>query len=200
LVSVGLNASRTNLNPEGTRRHIRAALAAGASRQEILFVLKCACVMSILSFGFNAPLLIQEASMGSLEDFSDLRKKRLERIGKATPAVEKMKAIGHWSEEWDSVLFLDPVWTEQYLAMCTSLYAENVLAPKELKLLLVAFDAAYVHIYGPGTRRHIKNAFKAGATVEEIMEVLKLGVVQGVQACNLGVTLLTEELERDAAA
>jgi alkylhydroperoxidase/carboxymuconolactone decarboxylase family protein YurZ len=184
----------------GTRRHIRAALAAGASRQEILFVLKCASVMSIHSVSFNAPILIQEASMGSLEDFSDLRKKRLERIGKATPAVGKMKAIGHWSEEWDSVLFLDPVWTDQYMAMCTSLYAENVLPPKELELLLVAFDAAYVHIYGPGTRRHIKNAFKAGATVEEIMEVLKLGVVQGVQACNLGVTLLTEELERDAAA
>ena len=83
------------------------------------------------------------------------------------------------------------------MAMCASLYAENVLPPKELELLLVAFDAAYVHIYGPGTRRHIKNAFKAGATVEEIMEVLKLGVVQGVQACNLGVTLLAEELERD---
>jgi len=32
LVSVGLNASRTNLNPEGTRRYIRTALAAGASR------------------------------------------------------------------------------------------------------------------------------------------------------------------------
>jgi hypothetical protein len=31
------------------------------------------------------------------------------------------------------------------------------------------------------------------------MEVLKLGVVQGVQACNLGVTILAEELERDAA-
>jgi alkylhydroperoxidase/carboxymuconolactone decarboxylase family protein YurZ len=77
---------------------------------------------------------------------------------------------------------------------------KNVLPPKELELLLVAFDAAYVHTYGPGTRGHIKNAFKAGATVEEIMKVLKLGVVQGVQACNLGVTLLTEELERDAAA
>src|SRR5215470_18470713 len=49
LILVGLNASRTNLNPEGTRRHIRAAVAAGASRQEILFVLKCASVMSIHS-------------------------------------------------------------------------------------------------------------------------------------------------------
>ena len=202
LVSVGLNASRTNLNPDGIRRHIRAALAAGASRQEILFVLKCAAVMSIHSVSFNAPILIQEASMGSLEDFSYLQKKRLERVGKATPAVEKMKANGHWIEEWDSVLFLDPVWTDQYMAMGSSLYAENVLPPKELELLLVAFDAAYVHLYGPGTRtrHHIKNAFKAGATVEEIMEVLKLGVVQGVQACNLGVTLLAEELERDAAA
>jgi len=200
LVLIGLNASRTNLNPEGTRRHIQAAIAAGASRKEILFVLKCASVVSIHSFSFNAPLLVQEASMGSLEDFSALRRKRMEKVGKANLALEKMKAIGHWSEEWDSVLFLDPVWTDQYMAMCAALYAESVLPPKELELLLVAFDAAYVHIYGPGTRRHIKNAFKAGATVEEIMEVLKLGVVQGVQACSLGVTLLAEELERDAAS
>lgn len=31
-------------------------------------------------------------------------------------------------------------------------------------------------------------------------QVLKLGVIQGVQACSLGVTILAEELERDAAA
>ena len=66
LVLVGLNASRTNLNPEGTRRHIRAAIATGATRQEILFVLKCASVMSIHSGSFNAPLLLQEANVGSL--------------------------------------------------------------------------------------------------------------------------------------
>lgn len=200
LVLVGLNASRTNLNPEGTRRHIRAAIAAGASRQEILFVLKCASVMSIHSSSFNAPILLQEASVGSLEDFAALRRKRLERIGKATLGVEKMKAMGHWSEEWDSLLFLDPVWTDEYMNMLAPLYAESVFPPKEQELLLVAFDAAYVHIYGPGTRRHIKNAFKAGATVDEIMQVLKLGVVQGMQACALGVSILAEELQRNAAS
>ena len=200
LVSVGMNAARTNLNPEGTRRHIRAALAAGATRQEILFVLKCASVMSIHSFSFNAPLLLEEASVGSLEDFGALRQKRLEKIGKATPAVGRVKAIGHWSEEWDSLLFLDPAWTDQYMAMGASLYTENVLPLKELELLFIAFDAAYVHIHGPDTRRHIKNAFKAGATVDEIMEVLKLGVIQGVQACSLGVTILAEELDHEGAA
>ncbi|HJZ64774.1 MAG TPA: carboxymuconolactone decarboxylase family protein [Candidatus Acidoferrum sp.] len=200
LVSVGLNATRTGLNPEGTRRHIRAALAAGATRQEVLFVLKTASVMSIHSGSFNAPLLVKEASVGSMDSFAATRKRRLDKIGQATPGVERMKALGHWNEEWDSLLFLDPVWTDQYMAMCGALYAENVLPPKQLELLLVAFDAAYVHIYGPGTRHHIKNAFKAGATIDEIMEVLKLGVVQGVQACGLGVTILAEELERNATS
>ena len=35
LVSVGLNAACTNLNHDGARRHIRAALEAGATREEI---------------------------------------------------------------------------------------------------------------------------------------------------------------------
>ena len=48
-------------------------------------------------------------------------------------------------------------------------------------------------LYAPGTRRHIKGALKAGATMEEIMEVLKLCIVQGVQACNLGAPILAEE-------
>lgn len=55
------------------------------------------------------------------------------------------------------------------------------------------------HRYGPGTRHHIKNAMKAGATLQEIIAARKLCVVQGAQACNLGVTILAEELERDAA-
>jgi alkylhydroperoxidase/carboxymuconolactone decarboxylase family protein YurZ len=200
LVLVGMNASRTSLNPEGTRRHIRAAIAAGASRQEVLFVLKCASVMSIHSGSFNGAMLVQEASMGSLDDFGALRKMRLEKVGEATPGVEKMKAMGHWSEEWDSLLFLDPIWTDEYMSMVAALYAETVFPPKELELLLIAFDAAYVHIYGPGTRRHIKNAFKAGASVDEIMQVLKLGVVQGMQACTIGVSILAEELGPNDAA
>jgi alkylhydroperoxidase/carboxymuconolactone decarboxylase family protein YurZ len=200
LVSVGLNAAHTNLSPDGTRRHIRAAIAAGANRQEILFVLKCASVMSIHSVTFSAPILLQEASSGSLEDFSQVRAKRLQKVGEATPAVEKMKAIGQWSDEWDCLLFLAPVWTDQYMAMCIELYGAKVLSPKELELLLIAFDASYGNAYGPYTRHHIRNAFKAGATTDEIMQVLKLAVIRGMQACTLGVSILAEELERNAAS
>jgi len=89
LVSVGLNAAHTNLSPDGTRRHIRAAIAAGANRQEILFVLKCVSVMSIHSVTFGAPILLQEASSGSLEDFSQMRAKRLQKVGESDSGRRK---------------------------------------------------------------------------------------------------------------
>jgi len=49
-------------------------------------------------------------------------------------------------------------------------------------------------MYAPGTRRHIKAALRHGATIAEIIEVLKLCVVQGVQTFNLGVPILAKEL------
>ena len=47
-----------------------------------------------------------------------------------------------------------------------------------------------------GTRRHIQTALKLGATMEEIREGLKICVAQGIQASNLGVPILAEELAK----
>ena len=188
LVGVGLNAACTNLNPDGTRRHIRAALDAGATREEILFVLKCASVMSIHSCSLGAPILLEEAKAAGAQGSA--------KPPVATPACDKMKAIGQWNAAWDPFFELDPVWTDEFMATGAGIYGSGVMPPKETELLSIAFDASYTHMYAPGTRRHIHNALKAGATVEEIMEVLKLCVVQGAQACNLGVPILAGELAR----
>ena len=200
LLSVGLNAAQTHVNSDGTRRHMRAAIAAGATRQEILFVLKCASVISIHSCAFAAPILLQEASAGSLEDFAKVRADRLKKVGEATSAVEKMKSIEQWTDEWDALLFLAPIFTNEYMEMSQELYEEKVFSRKELELLLIAFDASSLRMSGSYTRHHIRNAFKAGATTDEIMQVLKLTAVQGMQARNLAVTILAEELGRDTAA
>jgi hypothetical protein len=45
----------------------------------------------------------------------------------------------------------------------------------------------------------IKAAPGLGATVEEIMDVLKLCVAQGVQAFNVGIPILDQELAEVAA-
>jgi alkylhydroperoxidase/carboxymuconolactone decarboxylase family protein YurZ len=190
LIGVALNAACTNLNPDGTRRHIRAALKAGATRDEILMVLKMASVMSIHSCSLGAPILLEEAKAAGLalaaRPKTDL----------ATPACDKMRAIGQWNEAWDPFYQLDPVWTDEFMATGIGIYGSGVMSPKLIELLSIAFDASYTHMYAPGTRRHIKAALKLGATIQEIMEVLKLCVVQGVQACNLGVPILAAEQQR----
>jgi alkylhydroperoxidase/carboxymuconolactone decarboxylase family protein YurZ len=192
LVGVALNAACTNLNPDGTRRHIRKALEAGATTDEILFVLKCAAVMSIHSCSLGAPILLEEAKAAGKQPAS--------KPATATPACDRMKAIGQWNTAWDPFFELDPVWTDQFMATGAGIYGSGVMPAKETELLSIAFDASYTHMYAPGTRRHIHNALQAGATMEEIMEVLKLCVAQGVQACNLGVPILAEELVRQGAS
>lgn len=192
LIGVGLNAACTNLNPDGTRRHIRAALEAGATRDEILAILKMASVMSIHSCSLGAPILLDESkSVGT---------RPAVKSAPPMPAVEKIKAMGQWNVAWDPFLELDPAWTDEFMATGAGIYASGTFPAKDVELLSIAFDASYTHMYAPGTRRHIKNALAAGATMEEIMEVLKLCVAQGVQACNLGVPILAEELERLPAA
>ncbi|HSA99803.1 MAG TPA: carboxymuconolactone decarboxylase family protein [Anaerolineales bacterium] len=192
LISVALNAACTNLNPEGTRRHIRAALEAGATRDEILMVLKCASVMSIHSCSLGAPIRLEEAKAAGVQLAP-------RKIKAETPACDKMREIGQWNQAWDPFYELDPAWTDEFFATALGIYASEVLTPKEVELLSIAFDASYTHMYAPGTRRHIKAALKLGATLEEIMEVLKLCVVQGVQACNLGVPILAQEMAKRSA-
>jgi alkylhydroperoxidase/carboxymuconolactone decarboxylase family protein YurZ len=189
LISLMLNVQCTSLNPEGTRRHIRAALDAGATRDEILFVIECAALGSIHSCSLGAPILLEEAKAAGVAPAA-------RTAGEPTPFCDRMKAIGQWNAAWDPFYELDPVWTDEFFSVAIPAYSRGVLSAKDLELLMIAFDASYTHLYAPGTRRHIRGALQAGASVEEIMEVLKLCVVQGVQSCNLGVPILAEELAR----
>ncbi len=189
LVSVSLNAACTNLNPDGTRHHIRAALEAGATRDEILFVLKCGSVLSIHSCSLAAPILLEEGKAANVRPAP-------RTTTEPTPACDAMRKIGQWNTAWDPFFELDPVFTDEFMAMGAGVYKSGLMSTKELELLSIALDASVTHMYAPGTRRHIKSALQAGATMEEIMEVLKLCVVQGVQTFNLGLPILAEELQR----
>ena len=185
LISLAINVACTNLNGDGTRRHIRRALDAGASRDEILFIFKCASVMALHSCSLGAPILIEEAQAAEVAPGPSAA---------ATPFVDKMKAIGQWNAAWDPFLALDPGWTDAFMATGAGIYGSGVMPAKDIELVSIAFDASFTHMYAPGTRRHIQNALKAGASIEEIFEVLKICVSQGMQAINLGVPLLEEEL------
>ena len=188
LICIAVNAACTNLNRDGTRRHIRAALDAGATHEEILTVLKMAALLGIHSCSLGAPILLEEAKAAGVEPRSK------DKV--PTPVCDKTREVGQWNTAWDPFFNLDPLWTEQFIATGIPIYTGALIPPKLAEFLSIAFDASYTHMYGPGTRRHIKAALKLGATMEEIMEVLKLCVTQGVQAFNLGIPILDEELGR----
>src|SRR5262245_30820917 len=156
LISIALNAACTNLNSEATRRHIRAALAADATRDEILLVLKMASLLAIHSCSLGAPILLEEARAAKAA-FE-------QRPTAATPACDRMKAMGHWNAAWDPFYELDPQWTEEFIATGSSIYTSRILSPKMVELLSIALDASFTHMYAPGTRRHIKAALDLGAT------------------------------------
>ena len=191
LISLAVNAACTNLSAEGTRRHVRGALDAGATRDEILMILKVASLLSIHTCSLGAPILLEEAKAAGVT---------LTPTAAATPVCDKMKAAGQWNPAWDAFFEIAPAWTEAIIAVSLPVYTSGVFSPKLAELLSIAVDASITHMYAPGTRRHIQTALKLGATVEEIMEVLKICVASGIQASNLGVPILAEELQRAGQA
>ena len=189
LIGIAISVACTNLQPDATRRHIRAALSAGATRDEILELIKMGAALAIHSCSVGAPILLEEAKAADVKPANRGQ-------GQPTPFCDEMRAIGQWNTAWDPFFELDPVWTDQFFAVGVAIYQRGVFTPKFTELLSIAYDASFTHMYAPGTRRHIKGALKLGATMEEIMEVLKLCVAAGVEACHLAVPILAEELER----
>jgi alkylhydroperoxidase/carboxymuconolactone decarboxylase family protein YurZ len=116
----------------------------------------------------------------------------------ATPVIDQMKASGSFNEAWDAIYDLDPRWLEEFLAMGADLYG-GVLPANLVELMSIAVDASCTHLYTPGIRRHIQRALAQGVTVEEVMEVLKICGALGVDACELGASILSQELHDHAA-
>lgn len=188
LIYLALNCACTNLDEAGTRRQIRAALDAGATRDEVLLVLKCGAGMAVHSCSLGAPILLEEMKAAGVTSAGGPKPE--------TPACDAMRAMGQWNTAWDPFFDLSPTWTDQFFAFGASIYKSRLFTPKFMELISIAFDASITHMYAPGTRRHIQGALKAGATPEEIMTVLQICVSMGLQACAKGVPILAEELSR----
>ena len=196
---MALDAASTTFSPDGTRQHIRSALEAGATRDEILLVLKMASVMSIGVASMVLPFLLEEASESELDAAAAGRAKHLKEAG-GTPTVDSMKKSRRWNIALDPIYDLAPVWTDQFMSIAAGVYSSGVLPIKDIELIGIALEASYTRMYASGMRRHIKSALRAGATVQEIITVLTLCMVYGVEACNLRIPILAEQLADRSAA
>lgn len=111
------------------------------------------------------------------------------------PATKAHITKGDWNPIWDEIRKLDPDYLEAYLQFRSIPHEKGPLEQKYKELIMIAINAATTHLYGPGLRRHMQNALKAGATKEEKFETIQLTTVMGIHSMNLAVPMLTEECE-----
>ncbi|MCB1883115.1 MAG: carboxymuconolactone decarboxylase family protein [Geminicoccaceae bacterium] len=118
---------------------------------------------------------------------------------KSHPATAAQRATGDWNPMWDALAEMDPDYLEAFLAFRAVPQTRGPLERKYKELIFIAINVATTHLWPSGVRRHIQNALKAGATKEEILEVMQLTSIMGIHSLSLGVPILQEEVEKHAA-
>jgi alkylhydroperoxidase/carboxymuconolactone decarboxylase family protein YurZ len=102
-------------------------------------------------------------------------------------------ATGPWDSSLDQLREWDPHWAEACVKMSMSPWKNGVLPRKAIELISFALNTACMSVNPDGTRRHIRGALDAGATREEILMVLKMGLLLAIRSCNFGAPTLLEE-------
>jgi alkylhydroperoxidase/carboxymuconolactone decarboxylase family protein YurZ len=189
LVYSAADAAATHMYGPGVRQHIRAALALGATSEEIMEVLELTSTLGIHACNIGVPLLLEVLAETGGELPPDELTERQQRL-----KDEFTENRGYWHEFWDGILKLDPDLFETYVEFSSVPWRTGVLEPKVKELIYTAFDAAATHLYVPGLKLHMRNALSLGATVAEVMEVLEIVSVIGIHGALLGVPILDEEL------
>ena len=106
-----------------------------------------------------------------------------------------IKARGYWKPWTEALLRLNPEFLDSYANYGGYTARRGPLSPLMIELIYIALDGSSTHLYSAGLKTHVMIALKLGAMPAQLMEVLQLGVAQGLDGTHLGVRILVEELQ-----
>ena len=110
-----------------------------------------------------------------------------------------MKRYTYRNEQIMRHLQHDEAFREVYERFVQSPWRRNHIDEKTKQLLLVALAASPTHLSDEAARTHIAQAFAAGATREEIAEVLHVVSILGVHACSAAIPPMTAHFKTEGA-
>jgi len=191
LVALASHAACTTLYEPGIRRHVGRAFDEGTTVEEVMDVVEMVSAIGVHAVTEGVPVLVEEA--GLPEEFTEAEREEQERL-KAEFEDER----GYWDELWDQVLQIDSGYFEAYLNYSAHPFKNGPLDPMVREFAIIAADASTNHLYLPGLRIHIRNALGHGATREQIMAVIEIASVIGVNTVTESLPIVLEEAaERD---
>lgn len=195
LILLAMDAAVSHLHRDGMRAHIRGALREGASADEIVEVLQLVSVLGIHATSIGFPALKDIAAAAGKDD----QLPGPDLTAEQASLRDQFRADrGYWNAFWEEALKLDTPLFSAYYAFSSVPWRQGVLDPKLREFIYVAIDASTTHMFDDGTRGHMANAFKYGATVSELLEVLELATTLGIQSATIGIEILEQELARGA--
>ena len=186
---IAVDAAATHLYAPGIRQHVRAALEAGATPQEVMEVLELTATLSIHAMNIGVPILVEVLEEKGLRDGPAPLTSFQEELKE-----EFTKTRGYWHPFWDEMLELDPEIFKAYTDFSSVPWRTGTLPPKVKEFVYIAFDTAATHLYVKGLKLHIENAIGYGATVGEILEIMEIASVLGIHAVTTAAPILAEEV------
>lgn len=186
-VALAVDAAVTTLHSPGIRHHIKAAMLAGATPAEVLEVLECTATLAIHAMNVGVPVLTEilaergtRTEPAALSDYQEQLK------------ADFTKKRGYWNPTWDEMLELDPRTFDAYTAFSSHPWVTGTLSPKVREFIYMAFDTSSTHLYKVGLKLHIENALGYGATIGEVLEVMEIASLIGMQTLQVGAPLLRD--------
>jgi len=97
-------------------------------------------------------------------------------------------------DTWELLRRYDPDFHRAARAHVDVVRRSSHLEPKVKAFVGLVVDAAVTHLHGPGIRQHVADALAAGATQEEVVEVLECATTVSVHTLNHGLPILLDVL------
>lgn len=185
LLCVAVNAQVTHHDAARTRHHIREALRAGATHEDVNETLQLAASLGVHSMLVGVPIahrVFEQLGVAATQDSPDERRAQLKQR-----FIDEKK---YWSEHWDTVLAYTPEFFEAYLDLSGLAWTHGSLEDWFKELVYVAIDVVTTHLFTAGIEVHVAQAVRYGATPDQVIDVMTLASDIGIDTVVMGAAQL----------
>ncbi|MFI0473612.1 carboxymuconolactone decarboxylase family protein [Halomonas sp. HMF6819] len=106
---------------------------------------------------------------------------------------------GYWRPWTQTLLEEHPAFLEAYARYASYPASAGPLDARMVELIYVALDASATHLFEAGVQTHLELARQAGATTGDVLDVLHLVALQGVNRVYEAIAILESELGQGAS-
>lgn len=107
---------------------------------------------------------------------------------------------GYWRPWTETMLEACPGFVQHYARYAGHPARSGPLSARMVELIYVALDSSSSHLFESGLNTHMKRALEAGATKEDILDVLHLVAIQGMASVCQATDILAEFVDLNDVA